>query len=366
MTDHTTLLSVLSKKLNKKILSADYNVTKLHGGTLGDVELITGSFETGKGAKEPFELVSKTQKKWARPGDQQSWRREYDLYKSDFGKIFSSTISLPECYHTEITEDKTRLWIEYIHGVSGEELTIGMLEQAAEELGRFQGEIYSRSAILCDTANLSDRGFLKRENNQWHTQAFTQEFLCSGKCRLPKDIKKWIERNPWNNTSSVEYNYLRSAEYDIPEHLKKMLINVDDNREAIFQKIERLPVVFCHCDFWIENILWTNGKIILIDWDCAGWGYTGEDIASLIADDTETGNLHEYYRRLIPAYNKGISQYSDIPPVENHTIWEMIVLKFGYRIVQTYMFTASDKVKAESIERLQKIYEMRDIKNDCR
>ncbi|MDF2537479.1 MAG: hypothetical protein K0S76_500 [Herbinix sp.] len=35
--------------------------------------------------------------------------------------------------------------------------------------------------------------------------------------------------------------------------------------------------------------------------------------------------------------------------------------QFGYRIMQEYMFTTSDDAKKESVNRLKKIYEMRDM-----
>jgi hypothetical protein len=56
-----------------------------------------------------------------------------------------------------------------------------------------------------------------------------------------------------------------------------------------------LPVVLCHRDFWIENIFYVDGKIIL----------------------------------------------------------EMIRVKFGYRMVQEYLFVANDPARKASVERLQ-------------
>jgi len=47
-------------------------------------------------------------------------------------------------------------------------------------------------------------------------------------------------------------------------------------------RIERLPVVLCHRDFWVANIFYKDQKILLLDWDTTGWGYMGEDIASWI------------------------------------------------------------------------------------
>jgi hypothetical protein len=87
----------------------------------------------------------------------------------------------------------------------------------------------------------------------------------------------------------------------------------------------------------------------------------GEDIASLIFDDIKTEKLHEYFRMLIPAYIKGISEYTEAPTDLNKYIPDMILIIFGYRTVQRYMFTESPEVKEEQIKRLQKIYEMRDL-----
>jgi len=352
---------VLSKKLGTAVRSADYSMTRLHGGTLGDVKRVSGSCETADQTKVPFELVWKTQKKWARPGDPESWRREYDLYASDLGSRFSETLCWPECYAAELNGDETKLWMEYIGGVSGLALTVEMLEKAAYELGCFQGRLYAQPETLSSISCLSDIGYPEREHAQWHTQVYSYAFLCSEQCRIPEHVKKWLRKHPWCSEKSIEYHYLRSDDYDIPKHLKQMLIDIDDNREEIFQKMKRLPVVLCHRDFWVENIFFADGKIRLIDWDCAGFGPVGEDIASLIVDDTETENLHAYYRRLIPAYNDGISRYIDAPPVESKLIWEMMLLKFGYRLVQEHLFTTSDEARKETVSRLQTLYDMQDM-----
>lgn len=356
-----TMTRALSKKLGEKIIFCSFNTTQLHGGTLGDVQLVKGTAETADAAGIPYKIVRKKQKKWIRPGDPESWRREYDLAVSNFGRVFPDNFRWPECYSAEISKDETEMYIEYIDGVSGSGLTAEMLENAAEELGSFQGRLYAQSGVLDGIGCLGDTGFMERENDQWHMQEYSYEFLCSDQCRIPEHVKNLIKENPWDNGKSVEYNYLRSDDCNIPEHLKQMLIDIDGNREEIFRNIRNLPVVLCHRDFWTENIFWSESKITLIDWDCAGFGYVGEDLASLIADDTETDMLDEYFRRFIPAYFKGFSQFADIPVTESRIIWEMIIIKFGYRIVQTHMFTDSDDDRTESINRLQKIYELRDI-----
>jgi thiamine kinase-like enzyme len=358
-----TLMLVLTKMLDIDIIRADYQTKQLQGGTLGDVRLVTGIAENASNRKIPFKVVLKIQKKWERPGDSDSWRREYDLYASKFSRAFSDSFRLPVCYHAEMNDNETQIWMEYIDGISGGDLTIEMLEHAAEELGRFQSRLYNHPEILKKIPCLNETNFMEKEFNQWHKQTFIYDYLVSEKCRLPGFIKQMLKDGEIQlyKGKSFEYGYLRSSGCDIPEHLRHMIMDIDERKEAIFNELKNLPVVLCHRDFWIENIFVSNSKIQLIDWDCTGWGYIGEDIASLIADDTEARYLEEYYRRIIPAYNKGLSEFTDFSMSENNYIREMIIIKFGYRILQKYLFSQSSDVKNEQTNVLQKIYEMRNI-----
>ena len=77
-----TLTRVLNQYFKKTIIAADYHTTTLHGGTVGNVNLVTGTAETEDGQRLPYQLVLKVQKQWERYNDPSSWRREYDLYMS--------------------------------------------------------------------------------------------------------------------------------------------------------------------------------------------------------------------------------------------------------------------------------------------
>lgn len=335
--NHYTIKQIhaLSKMLEVNINRASHQAKKLHGGTLGDVWLVTGMAETSDGGEVPYKTVLKIQKKWERPGDPCSWRREYDLYESDLNTVFTDALRWPECYHAEIIGDEIQIWMEYIEGISGGALTIEALEHAAEELGRFQGRLYKQPEALLGVACLGDAGFMEREYGQWKPE-------------------------------TVEYRYLYSDECTLPEHLRRMLIDIQQRADTIFADLKRLPVVLCHRDFWIENIFLSDGKLRLIDWDCTGWGFLGEDIASLIVDETDAECLGEYCHRLIPAYHRGLYEYMDISTIEDFYIQEMIVIKFGYRILQKYMFSKSSDVKNQQITLLQGIYDMKDGKGITR
>lgn len=321
---------VLSKYLEREVIHTDHKIEALEGGDVGDVKLISGNAKTTTGETIPFKLVLKIQEKWERYGDPLSWRREYDLYASDFSNVFSNLLRWPNCYHAQISDDETQIWMEYIDGISGSNLTMEMLGNTVLELGRFQGKLLKeRPASLNNISNLGGIEFMKDDYKQWHNQ-------------------------------SEEYKYIRSESCEIPKHLCQMLIDMDVHSEEWFEGIAQLPVVLCHRDLWIENIFYVEGKSILIDWDTSGWGYIGEDIASLIADEIDVNYLDQFYKKLVPAYYKGLSEFVDLSYIDNDYILEMILIKFGYRLVDYFMYAESPEFKREQIIALQKIYEIRD------
>jgi tRNA A-37 threonylcarbamoyl transferase component Bud32 len=347
-TRNEALLQALSKMFGTSIAHAEYKSNLLYGGTVGDVRLVAGSAETTSGEKLPYKIVVKYTHKWGRHNDPDSWRREYDLYKSDFGALFTDSLRWPVCYHAVINEDETetQLWMEYIDGVSGLDLTGGTYERAAEELGRFQGRLYSeRPAVLQNLINLSKIEFSK---------------------------KFYLHYRSWKKV----YDYIRSENCEIPKHLCQMLIDIDENEKAVWEHIEKLPVVLCHRDFWVTNIFYKDGNIVLIDWDTSGWGYLGEDIASLIADEADVENMVEYYHKCTAAYYKGFSEYADVtritgwsdasrparPCVRDNCVRELIIVMFGYRFIEWYLSAETPEDKALQLNSLQKIYEMENVK----
>ncbi len=358
--NQTTLIKALSKKLNTPVQSADYTLDTLHGGTLGDVAKLTGEATTASD-KVPFEIVIKIQKKWARPGDPDSWRREYDLYQSTLGEIFTDALRWPECYLAELNGDQIELWMEFVEGESGENLDLKALKLTAAEWGRFQGRLFNQSEKLNGIDCFSDPDRLFRNFEEWHSQTYSYEFLTSEKCLIPGFLKQLLKDGKIRlcDGKSFEYSYLRSEVCDIPAYIKQMLTDFDEQKEQVIGRLKRLPAVFNHRDFWIENIFVSSGQIRLIDWDGAGLGCLGEDIAALIFDDTQTENLHDYFRTLVPAYVNAISEYIDIPSDFNLTVIDLILILFGYRTVQAHMFTQDPEAKKEAIKRLQAVYNWR-------
>ncbi|MFD1909931.1 hypothetical protein ACFTAO_01425 [Paenibacillus rhizoplanae] len=123
-----------------------------------------------------------------------------------WGATFTESFRWPVCYHAEMNEagDEMRLWLEYIDGISGLELTGDMYEQAALELGRYQGKLYAdQPEVLHSLANLSHADFMK--NTYLH-------------------YRSW----------PVVYDYIRSEECEFPQHVRQMLIDIDEHSDNIF------------------------------------------------------------------------------------------------------------------------------------
>ena len=328
-----TLTCVLSKIFGQTIAHADYQTKQLQEDR-DNLWLVNGTAETDSGDKLPYKVIFKVVKKAECPVDPDTGRREYDLYMSHFGSLFIDGLRWPKCFHAEMNaeETETQLWLEYIEGVSGHDLTVEMFERIAYEIGRIQGRLYAEQpSVLQNIPNLSKSNIKK------------------GYYALYRSQKKL-------------YDFIRTDNCGIPEHLCRMLIDMDKNADDLWNRIEQLPIVLCHKDVWMENIFYSDGKITLIDWDTTGWGYLGEDIACLIADEADYEYMLDRYRRCVPAYYKGFSEYADISHVSDHCIYEQILLMYGYKLVEWYLKASEAKLdwaETLNINTLQKIYEIR-------
>jgi hypothetical protein len=310
--------------LGTPVRRAEYEALALHGGTLGDVHLLTGTAFTADGRSLPFRMVRKTQKRWHRPGDPASWRREYDLAQTDLRRLFTPAFRGPDVYYAECTDDANCLWMEYVEGSSGANLTPEALELAALSLGRFQGRSARQMETLRAIPCLGDAAYAERDFGQWQPE-------------------------------TLEYKRLRGADCPLPGRLQRLLIDTQSQAAEVFTAMHALPQVLCHRDYWTENILINGGNVIVIDWDCAGLGAIGEDIASLIADETEPGSIGRLAEKLVPAYYRGLQETISLPPMREIPVREMILIKFGYRFFQQALFAREQAAKDSAILALEQI-----------
>lgn len=310
-----------------------------------------GTASTRTLGEQPYKMVWKVTRKWSRPGDPLSWRREYDWIHANSNVNLGSKLRIPTCYHMELNEIENHLWMEYVEGVSGKALSQSMLEEVAFQWGAFQSRSASESKLL-EVGNLSDVSFLESELTRWYHNPYQYQFLYSDSCPIPQAMKDILRRHDWDDGYSIVYHYVRSDECDLPEHLKAMIIDLDHSRDAVFLRFSRLPMVISHRDIWEENLIYRDGLIYLIDWDCVGRGYLGEDLASLIADDTPTDQLNARFRALYEEYLSGYCTNRGESILEPKDIVLMILIKYGYRLIDNYWFASTKTKKSEIVKRL--------------
>lgn len=351
------LLRALTSYFGEVITDASKTITNLQGGTVANVCFVQGTAKTLLHGELPYKIIWKHTKKWNRPGDPLSWRREYDWIHLNQTFDLGIKLKMPKWYHREINDEENHLWLEYIEGVSGSDLTLSMLEETAFQWGEFQGRCSWMLGQIVG-GNLTDISFLDSELSQWYHNPYDYAYLCSDQCKIPSFVKNTLRQNSWNDGRSIVYHYLRSEVCDLPSHLKQMIINLDESKDKVFTSLSKLPKVISHRDLWIENIFYTEAAVYLIDWDCVGIGYLGEDLASLIADDTSTNHLSEYFNRLFNSYKKGFSIYNDSSLLEPVDIVNMILIKYGYRLVDNYWFTDSNSEKEDIVNRLSIFYSL--------
>lgn len=322
------LIKALSNMLKQEITSVTAKSSELQGGTVAEVHLITGQATCSRGQIWPFKVVHKIQKEWKRHADHDSWTREYDLYQSDLESLMSEDLKWPTCYHSQKIEGEIQLWMEYLDGVTGHDLDLDMFQTASKEIGRFQGRLLrDRPDLLGSLHNLSRESMIKE---------------------VYKAYAGWPE----------VHDYIRSDACDLPSHLCQMIINMDAQADDLWMKIEKLPLILSHRDYWVTNIFYKDGKIRLIDWDTSGWGTLGEDIASLIIDETHPDKVIDYYKTCVPAYRQGLEEYVDLKDHEDLYIYEQILLFFGYRLVEDFKFSDSQAHKDYCQQMLQRLYEL--------
>ena len=307
-----------------KVFDEGYTVSSFKTGTVGDVTLISGTV-----AGKPAQRVVKKQKKWERPGDRDSWRREYDLYSADLGWVFSEDFRWPICYDAGIENDETTLWLEYIEGVTGDDLTVDMFEAIAFALGRFQGKIYAMDEF-CLIDNLSKPDAMERFYGQNMTNEKIRDYMNSDDCHLPSE-------------------------------LCEMMFEIDKRADEVWAEIKKLPLVLCHRDFFPPNIFYVDGCVVVIDWDSAGYGYLGEDLVGLIGEANDLDCMVENFERCVPAYLKGFAEGSGLV-FQNAYVYERLVMHMGYMAVNPLTWRGDAKTveqKKWDLAVMEKIYEMK-------
>lgn len=285
--DPKELTPIVAEALNESVDEVlDWEVQEIQGGTVGEVHLVEGHARTWEMEIRPWSLVLKIQRKWARWGDPESWRREMWLYQSDLYETLPATLRVPSCFHVfERSESEIWMWLEKVGGKSGKEMSTTDYGLAARHLGHFQGRFLVDRELPQDS-RLSTRRWVAKTLADWSTEAFV-----------------WLEQIREESSSAF------------PKDLVEDTLRLWTDRDRFLDVVDGLPRTLCHRDFNPANLFVDQeaGLTYAIDWDCAGIGALGEDIADLVGEalvfeDFDPTQIEELKEIVLSEYLSGLRE----------------------------------------------------------
>lgn len=183
------------------------------------------------------------------------WKREFCVYQQGLVADLPG-ISAPRCWRAEDRPGEgTWLWLEDIEGPrrTWREHDYG---QAARNLGQFSAA-YLKKRPLPQAAWLSERMLRKG-------CVFFEPYMRD----LRASLDHPLVRQFCATEQAVGLERLWTA------------------RDALLKKVERLPQTFCHFDAIQRNLYQCEGSLgtrtVAFDWEWAGTGAIGEDLAPLV------------------------------------------------------------------------------------
>lgn len=194
------------------------------------------------------------------------WALEAQLYQSGMLARLPGGLRAPRCYAVQQrADDEWWLWMEAIQGRLGTSWDRADLQCAARRLGQFNGA-YAAGYPLPEARWLQAdalRGYVRR---------------------YAADVPSL-----WQGLAQGHPLVQRMC----PPEVAKGLRRVWDATDFLLAAVSRLPRIFCHNDAGGRNLFLNpqpgGEELVAVDWDFAGQGALGQELAPLCAELTNPG-----------------------------------------------------------------------------
>ena len=190
------------------------------------------------------------------------WRREWLLYESGFFGDLPDGLTVPRCFQAEELPNGYWLWLEDIEDMFGRQWPVSHYSVAGQHLGRFNGQYLAGREMPA------------------------LPYLVSHQQRLRAIEKSILESDILSHLSALrEQHAILQAGW--PAGVLEEFHRIWLDREQFFQALNTLPETLKHGDSGHRNLFARpsgDGTIetVAIDWEFAGVGRIGEDLASLV------------------------------------------------------------------------------------
>jgi len=215
------------------------------------------------------------------------WRREVDVFQSDFLANLPEGIRAPHCFAVqEIGQGRVGVWFEEI--VEEEpDWTLEDYGQVAYNFGRFNGAYLTGQPI-------PDYPWLSQ---QW--------------------LRGWVERNaPFipRLQQNLDHPWVKRL---YPPDVAQNTFRLWAERDWYLQLLTRLPHTLCHMDVFRRNLfisqtLAGSRETVVIDWAFMGPGAIGEELvplieASILFLEVDLSDALELEKQVLEGYSAGLS-----------------------------------------------------------
>ena len=208
------------------------------------------------------------------------WRREIHAYETGFAyaAYHDAGIRAPRLDAVVAHENgEIELWLEYVDGRTGFDLSAERLGRFAYELGAGQARWVGRVPAPVELPWLSRR---------W--------------------LAQYLSVGPGANVRVADADWddpVAAAAWPAP--VRDALRRLWESRTRTPAAVEALPHTLCHLDVWPANLIEdTSGASVLLDWSFVGEGSVGEDPANLIVDSVTDGLMD---MALLPAVAEAVA-----------------------------------------------------------
>lgn len=281
---------------HEPITLADWQVTRMQGGTFGLLYHLTGTAQSAA-ATLPWSLVLKvvhnrSDVPIARsdPANLRYWKREPLIYQSGFLADLPGNVVAPRCFGVvEQAEDEIWLWLEDVKEAATAAHTAWSLDQyrlAARHLGQFNGGFLTTRPLPAAPA------FGRRLLHQQFVEAAT--FMAALPTQLDHPLVRCL----------------------LPPDVVEGLFHLWTEQASLLAMVERVPQTVCHRDTFRVNLFPSHNaqgeaQTLAIDWEDVAIGPVGEDIVSLVVlglgyKDVELSAAQAFEAHLFTSYLAGL------------------------------------------------------------
>jgi len=243
--------------LDPELELKEWQMTRITGGLEAASKIYRlAGFATIRGQREPWSMIMKKidpDKDVTDPNGFRYWRREIQIYQSEFLEQLTEIISLPEKYAIlENPDGSVCILMEDVQDEFQHPWHINQFIDTAYQLGLFNGVFLAGQSLPED---------------QWGSRDWLRKYLINA-----TPMVDFIKQNP-------DHPVVKAL---LPGLSLPMTLALWDEFPRLVNRLDELPQTFCHQDAFTQNLFYRKGKFIAIDWGYAGIAPVGAELAPLI------------------------------------------------------------------------------------